>query len=196
MKKAKLKLSSMPITTKKGDAGSTSLLGGRRISKHDPRVEANGTLDELCSFLGLAKSFSKERSAKVILARIQKDVYTICAELAAGKKYAHTLKERICLQSIEWLETQLQVFEHSRRLRNSCFYLPGKTTLAGCFDVARTVARRAERDVVALKEKGFAFNRAIIVYLNRLSDLLYLLARSYEARASGERAGKVKGKKK
>jgi ATP:cob(I)alamin adenosyltransferase len=169
----------MGITTKKGDQGITSLYSGERVSKDDIRVEAYGTLDELCSFLGLSKSLIKNRKAKRLLESIQQDLFVIGAELAVNRKFFSKLEKRINNSYIGRLEKITVDLEKKKQFKECCFYLPGENCVCATLDIARTVTRRAERLVVTLKKKGILLNSFILIYLNRLSDLLYLLARSY-----------------
>lgn len=171
----------MSIVTKTGDKGKTSLLWeAGRVSKDDLRVEAYGTLDELCSFLGLSKSLIKDKKTREILESIQKDLFVIAAEMAAKPKYISKLERRIGPDSVNRLEKVIKEIEAQHTFEECCFYLPGETFLASTLDVARTIARRAERKAVTLKRKGYLKNNAIVIYLNRLSDLLYLFARISE----------------
>lgn len=172
----------MSITTKTGDNGDTSLLYGGRVSKDDLRIETNGILDELNSFLGLSKSLLKGRQQKGIIDRIQRDISTLISEIAAGTKSVHRLRRRIKKDDIRMLECLIKKLEKKRGLKRRSFAIPGKNTLSATLDIARTIARTAERRIVTLKNKKVVKSEIIPVYLNRLSDLLYLLARSYEKR--------------
>ncbi|MEW6101940.1 MAG: cob(I)yrinic acid a,c-diamide adenosyltransferase [Candidatus Omnitrophota bacterium] len=171
----------MAITTKGGDKGMTSLYFGKSVTKDHPRIAANGDLDELCSFLGLARSLVKKSNIKMLLKDIQKDLFVAGGEIAAERAYIGKLKSRIGKNDITRLEKVISSLEKSRTFRECCFYLPGESLLASSFDIARTVCRRAERQVVTLYRKRMLSNPYIIVYLNRASDLLYLFARSYES---------------
>lgn len=172
----------MSVTTKTGDKGITSLYMGGKVAKDDARVEAYGVLDELCSFLGLAKSFIKSKKCKKLIEFIQKDLFIICAELAIKVQFVHKLKRRIGVNEVDRLEIMIKELEGKSisKMRNFC--LPGENVVSGTLDVARTIARKAERRVVTLNRKGMLRNKQIIIYLNRLSDLLYLLARFCEKR--------------
>ena len=170
----------MGIVTKTGDKGRTSLLWGGRVAKDDLMVEAYGTVDELCSFLGLAKSLAPEKRVKGIIEDIQKDLFVIGAEAASRPRFIHKLAERIGEFHIKRLEKIINQFEAVKSFEECCFYLPGESLLSSSLDVARTVARRAERRLVALKRKKILKNDNCVIYLNRASDLLYLLARSYD----------------
>jgi cob(I)alamin adenosyltransferase len=169
----------MSIVTKRGDSGLTSLLCGSRVRKDDLRIEACGALDELNSFLGLSKSLSRYRAAKKIIDTAQRDLFVIGSEIASGK-FSYRLKKRIGQENIEALESTIERLEKDYKTKRLSFIIPGENSLSAIFDIARTVARRAERRTVTLKNKGMIKNKHIIIYLNRLSDLLYLLARSYE----------------
>jgi len=172
----------MAITTKKGDNGSTHLYYGGRVLKDHVKVEACGDLDELCSFLGLSRSLLKDKAIKKIISSMQEDLFIICAELATSSKFINKLKTRIDKTYVLRLEQIIAGLEGKRILKKRTFYIPGDNLLSSSLDIARTVARRCERHVVTLKKKGLLSNKWIIIYLNRLSDLLYLLARGYGRR--------------
>ena len=172
----------MPITTKTGDAGDTSLLYGVRVGKDDLRIEANGILDELSSFLGLSKSLLKGKEKKSAINKIQEHIVAISAEIATEADFLHTLPRKIRKADIRWLESAIEKLEKKRSLKKYVFVMPGRNTLSATLDIARTIARTAERRTIALKNRWALKNRDILVYLNRLSDFLYLLARSYEKR--------------
>lgn len=172
----------MSIVTKKGDKGRTSLFLGGGVAKDDPRVELDGTLDELCSFLGVAKSLAKRKSLKIRLESFQRDLFVIGAEVATAVPFLDKLSKRINKSDIGRLEKFIEELEKKRKPAERVFCLPGKNLLSGLLDVARTMARRAERRTVAAFKKRLVKNPSILVYLNRLSDLLYLLARSCEKR--------------
>ncbi len=167
----------MKIYTKTGDKGQTSLVYGTRVSKTDQRVEAYGTCDEGNSMIGLGISYLNdvEFSGKDKLLeefhKIQTDLFHVGAELATpyGKKVGWVLKE----ESIEEMETYIdELNEELPPFKN--FILPGGHPAGAAFHVARTVIRRAERNSVAL---GDEVNPLVIKYLNRLSDLLFIVAR-------------------
>jgi len=157
----------LKIYTKTGDHGETSLFGGARVAKHDPRIEAYGTVDELNSFIGVARASWPSSPLDAQLARIQSDLFDIGAHLAApgSSRFAGADLARVVEleQSIDAMESELPP------LRN--FVLPGGCAAAAQLHVTRTVCRRAERLIVALNDD------ASIVYLNRLSDFLFVAAR-------------------
>lgn len=170
----------MGIVTKKGDHGKTSLYFGGVVSKDHPRVELCGALDELSSFLGVAKCLLKDDGSRLWIGRVQKDLVTIGAEAATAAKHLPKLRVRMRATDVRRLEGYIGDLEARRRKKNFCFSVPGKCLVSSCLDVARTIARRAERRAVSLLKKKQLKNRDILVYLNRLSDLLYLLARKSE----------------
>jgi cob(I)alamin adenosyltransferase len=168
------------IYTRTGDQGETGLLGGVRVKKHDPRIEAYGTVDELNAMLGVVRSTHPSRRVDQILEHIQNELFTVGAELAtpaakevrAGKiEEAHVARLE---EMIDLCETELAPLKN--------FILPGGCPAASQLHLTRTVARRAERHVVNLSQSE-AVSPKIVVYLNRLSDLLFVLARFENARA-------------
>ena len=157
----------MKIYTKTGDRGETSLFGGTRVAKNDPRIEAYGTIDELNSFAGVARASWPSSPIDAQLARIQSDLFDIGAHLASPNSTRFTGADP---SRIGELESAIDAMESELPpLRN--FILPGGCAAAAHLHVARTVCRRAERLVVALHDE------ASIVYLNRLSDYLFVAAR-------------------
>ncbi len=168
----------MSITTKTGDKGKTSLCHGGRVYKDDIRIEAYGALDELCSFLGLARSLVKDRKAKGIIEVIQRDLFTIGQEIAARPDFTH----RLGPADVKRLEDIIDDLESRRRFKARSFSIPGGNIISSSMDIARTAARRVERLMVTLKKHGMLKNDQCLVYLNRASDILFLLARSYDKR--------------
>ena len=174
------------IYTRGGDAGQTSLGDGSRVDKHALRVEAYGTVDEANAVLGLARLHS-EGAIDAMLARIQNDLFDLGADLCvpiAGKQEAEE-KLRIIPEQVAWLERTIDRFNADLPALNS-FVLPGGTPAAAHLHAARTVCRRAERLVCQLIELApDATNPQAMVYLNRLSDLLFVLARIANTGAMG-----------
>lgn len=170
----------MKITTKKGDKGETYIFGGKAVPKYDLRIEAEGALDEAISFLGLAKAKIKTVRIKEVIRDIQKDLFKIIAEIAREKKDIPKLKERISLQDVRRLENIGNTIEKKVKTP-SCFVIPGVNEKSASLHVARTVVRRAERIVATLNKKS-KINPQILTYLNRLSDLLFVLARYEEGK--------------
>jgi len=177
----------MKITTKKGDRGLTRLLSGRRVRKDHPRLEAVGALDELNSFLGLAKSGIRRKWIRHILEECQRDVFTAGSEAACDPRDLRKLRERIGSREVERLEERIESAEKRLPAGSFSFALPGLTRTSALLDVARCTARRAERLLVALEGKKGVRNPHLLAYFNRLSDLLWLLARVEEGREKGTR---------
>ena len=172
----------MKIYTKTGDGGDTGLLGGGRVRKDDPRVTAYGQVDELCAVIGFALALEPQDFSREALERIQRDLFTMGAELATPEPATLgkvLLGNPIGDPEIEALETIIDAREQGLAPLTN-FILPGGTPKAAALHVARTVCRRAERAVVALA-RGARVSPAIVKYLNRLSDLLFVLARSANA---------------
>ena len=174
----------MSIVTKTGDSGTTGLMFNRRVSKCHPRVEAYGAVDELNSTLGLARATAEHDFVHSSVLAIQKELVTVMGELATlpedlprYQKAGYPLVTRQLTAKLDRLIKKIEA-------QNICFSswaTPGATTHSAALDVARTTCRRAERRVCALHEAGQLRNDEIIVFLNRLSDLLWLFARSAEA---------------
>ncbi len=157
----------MSITTKTGDKGLTGLFTGDRVAKFSPIMEANGTIDELDSFIGgEAKHYVPEEMAET-LERIQVQLYDLMAELASKRKYAKVGEE-----DVKWLEELIHRYEEEVQLKS--FVLPGSTIASAKLDVCRAIARRAERRVAKLV-LDYGFGQNALVYLNRLSDLLFIM---------------------
>ncbi|MEW6196269.1 MAG: cob(I)yrinic acid a,c-diamide adenosyltransferase [Bacteroidota bacterium] len=167
----------MKIYTKTGDKGETSLFGGKRVLKDDPRLNAYGTVDELNSILGLTAIEVQTDELKSIIKSIQNDLFTLGSDLATPmeKENKNFVIPRIDEKFSLRLESLIDKFDTQLPgLKN--FILPGGSKGAGYLHLARTVCRRAEREVVSLS-KVVDIGTHIIVYLNRLSDLLFVLAR-------------------
>lgn len=176
------------IYTKTGDDGTTGLVRGPRRRKDDLRIEAFGTVDEANSAVGMAR-LSSGGMPKVdnVLARIQNDLFDLGSDLATpgpDDPAATRASLRITAAQTEWLEKQIDHYNESLEPLTS-FVLPGGTPLAAALHLARTVARRAERLVVSLAAAEPDTNPEAVRYLNRLSDLLFVLARI--ANANGTR---------
>jgi cob(I)alamin adenosyltransferase len=172
----------MPISTKKGDKGFTGLLGGGRVPKYHLKPETYGTLDELNSFLGMARATSKDQKVREILFYIQNHLFIIGAELALSGGDRNLLKGDITQREVDWLSRLSYDFETSVKPEPG-FIIYGETQISSILDVARAVSRRVERLVAKMKSKKVLHNLKILEYLNRLSDVLYLLARYEEKKA-------------
>jgi cob(I)alamin adenosyltransferase len=167
----------MKIYTKTGDGGETGLFGGPRVSKDSLRIEAYGTVDELNSALGVARAQLARGEAETLVAEIQHDLFALGAQLATPDPAAHQTA-LVGPGQIEQLERAIDEFqERLEPLRE--FVVPAGTPAAAALHLARTVCRRAERRVVSLmRSASEPVAGEVVVYLNRLSDLLFVLARS------------------
>jgi cob(I)alamin adenosyltransferase len=182
----------MSIATKTGDEGETSLMYGRRVPKTDPRVDAYGCVDELNSALGLARASAGDSYLAEQVLELQKELVVVMGELAtAGEDMDRYRKDGFrqtdaamtdrLTSVVDDLENRLGKFKH--------WSVPGATTASAALEFARTVCRRAERRVAALMAEDSNFNREILRYLNRFSDVCWLLARSAEeGKSTGEKA--------
>ena len=171
------------IYTKKGDDGTTSLWYGGRVPKDSPRTEAYGTLDEACSALGLARALctagdgSEELAADIL--RLQDDLFVAGAELATAPEAAARLEDgvsRVTEAMVAELEGQIDRWMSEVELPPK-FVIPGGNQLSAQLDVARTVVRRAERQISELAEQGELASQTVIHFVNRASDLVYAMAR-------------------
>ena len=179
----------MKIYTKTGDAGSTGLFGGGRVPKDDDRVEAYGDVDELNAVLGVARSVEPMPRVDEVLVPVQRDLFAIGALLATpdrDKMAMHLQKARIDETRIGELERAIDEGEAELEPLKA-FIVPGGSPKAAALHVARTVCRRAERHVVRLQHH-VELPAIVVIYLNRLSDLLFTLARVANRRAG---AGEV-----
>jgi cob(I)alamin adenosyltransferase len=173
----------MSITTKKGDKGLTSLYLKGKVRKDNIRIEVCGSLDELSSFLGLSKSLVKKKKLKELFESIQKDLSLICTEVSTLPRFINRLSRRLNKSSIERLEMYIDKLEKKYSIKK-CFYLTGGNIISSFLCITRAIARRTERRVVTLKNKRKLKNPYILMYLNRLSDLLYILARIYQEKTT------------
>ena len=172
----------MKIYTKTGDKGETSLFGGKRVPKDDLRIEAYGAVDELNSLIGAARSFNDNKILDLVLSEIQNQLFVLGADLATPSDVKSPATKRITTRDYNTLEGIIDDFEGKLDPLNS-FILPGGTNAAAFLHNARAVCRRAERLVVSLRKKSEVSEEALI-FLNRLSDLLFVLAR-YTNKISG-----------
>lgn len=174
------------IYTRTGDDGTTGLVDGSRRPKHDPRMEAIGAVDEANSALGLAAVELAQSDHAALLTRVQNDLFDLGADLATpGDNFEpDEMTLRIVQSQVDWLEGEIDRLNAAMAPLTS-FILPGGSEAAARVHVARAATRLAERRAVALA-KADAVNPAAIAYLNRLSDLLFVLARAINARGSGD----------
>jgi cob(I)alamin adenosyltransferase len=162
------------IYTRTGDKGETGLVSGARISKDSPRVRAYGDIDELNSVLGLVRASSKDQEIGLALEGLQRDLFTVGADLASAREESHGVP-RITEEMIFALEKTIDKFQ-AKLPPLKAFILPGGGDTGALFHFARSVARRAERSIVALS-KTEKVNENLIPYINRLSDLLFVMGR-------------------
>ena len=168
----------MKIYTKTGDEGKTSLFDNSRVWKSDQRIMSYGAVDELNSSLGIALSMELDPEIKEILIRLQNDLFIVGSDLAnpdMSDKKIRTTKEMIIFleQKIDLIEPQLEPL--------TSFILPGGSLLASILHLSRTISRRAETHVIALSQNE-SINKDAAIYLNRLSDLMFILARAMNQR--------------
>ena len=171
----------MKIYTKKGDSGNTSLFGGQRVSKSSKRIDAYGTVDELNSILGMASSFGLSEKSAVLVETVQQQLFVLGADLATPASKDARI-ERIGHSEVEFLEKAIDEMEEDLEpLKN--FILPGGAQAGATLHFARTVCRRAERITVECRHEE-EISEVAIMYINRLSDFLFVLAR-YENSVAG-----------
>jgi cob(I)alamin adenosyltransferase len=171
------------IYTRRGDGGETGLLYGGRVSKTDQRLEACGTVDEAVSAMGLARSLVKTERLRDVIKEVQRELFTVGAELATDSKEYPKLVEHFSVVTPEMvtrLEGLIDEINQEIKLPRA-FIIPGASAASGAMDLSRSILRRAERRVVALKEQGILYNPQVMHYLNRLADLVFVMAR-YEDR--------------
>lgn len=165
----------MKIYTKTGDKGDTSLFGGQRVPKDAIRIDAYGTVDELNSVLGIVRADNTDPAVEKILAKVQSQLFYLGADLATPRSLSKKNIKRFEPKDAGPLEKIIDALEKNLKpLRN--FVLPGGSPVAARIHFARTVCRRAERTIVRLS-RNEDIGEGVIVYLNRLSDLLFVLAR-------------------
>lgn len=171
----------MKLYTRTGDDGYTGLLGDARVPKYAPRPEAYGTIDELSAALGLARAAARAGRSRDVLLEVQRRLYQMMTELAAAPDTAARF-ERITPAHVGELEGLTDELGAQIELPKD-FVVPGDTPAGAALDLARTVARRAERLIVRMVHAGELDNPEVMRYLNRLSSLLFVLARFEDAAA-------------
>lgn len=166
------------VYTKTGDKGKTGLIGGKRVEKHNLRLEAYGTIDELNSYIGLIRSFDIDTTIRKILEEVQSKLFTVGAHLAVDEDHEELKEKFTCSESeINILEKEIDRINSKLPDMNS-FILPGGNQLVSYTHIARTVCRRAERRISALMEI-VEISPNILKYVNRLSDYLFVVARKF-----------------
>ena len=165
----------MKIYTKTGDKGQTSLIGGTRVSKHHIRIEAYGTVDELNSWIGLIRDQDIPSSVTEILKEVQDRLFTIGSSLASDPEKSRMKIPDLNEKDVKLLENEIDRM-NAELPELKAFILPGGNTTVSYCHIARCICRRAERNVTHLSEESFVAD-LVIIYLNRLSDYLFVLAR-------------------
>lgn len=171
----------MSIATKHGDQGQTGLIGGERISKADLRVEAYGTIDELNSVLGFARSICEDAEVRELTKSVQRELFAVSGSVA-NPQSSQREAPYVTAEMVEALTAEVNRIERMEGILSD-WSLPGEHAAAAAYDVARAVCRRAERAVVRVADAGEDIGPNVIMYLNRLSDLLWLCGRLLELRA-------------
>lgn len=172
------------VTTGTGDTGYTGLLGEQRVPKYDPRPETFGTVDEATSALGLARAHSADSRVREIILHMQRDLYVLMAELATPEENLDAIGMHVTADHVTWLEETEAQLKADVEIPNK-FVIPGDTVDGAALDLARTVIRRAERMTARLLHEGVTRNKDMLRYLNRLSDVVFILARYIEAKQGG-----------
>lgn len=168
------------VTTRGGDKGFTGLLGAERVPKYDSRIEALGLVDEATSALGVARANAQEDRVRNAILRFQQVLYRLMAELATTPEAAAKVNiARIEATDVEALESLADELKREVEIGNR-FIIPGETVSGATIDFARTVVRRAERHLVRMVHAGEIDNPEVLRYLNRLSDVLFVMARYVE----------------
>ena len=177
----------MSIATKTGDDGTTAVMYGRRVPKTDARIAANGAVDELNAALGVVRATLLDPIVTEKILAIQKELVVLMGELAVvpedRERYAAGGFQFVDAASVDRLTAHIDDLEKNHRISYDGWATPGATPGSAALDMARTVCRRAERQVLVLAETGAPVNPEIVRYLNRLSDLCWLWARWVETRA-------------
>ena len=174
----------MSIVTKTGDKGETSLMYGHRVSKGDARVDAYGCIDELTAALGLARSVSTDKFISDEILAVQKDLIVLMGELATAQndreRYVKDGFQLTTAAMVDRITAVIVDLEKDESLYPKDWVIPGATSVSAALDFARVTCRRAERHIAGLSASDAEFNIEILRYLNRLSDLLWILARYVE----------------
>jgi len=171
------------VYTRKGDKGTTALVGGTRVAKDSPRLEAYGAIDELNAVVGLARAFARDMgtagagnaSLDDLLKALQNELFDLGSELATPPTGEYEGMFRIGAAEVTALEKRIEEYRTGLEPLRS-FVLPGGGRVTGCLHLARTVCRRAERDILRLS-RGEPVGKHVLAYINRLGDLLFVLSR-------------------
>jgi cob(I)alamin adenosyltransferase len=168
------------VTTETGDEGYTDLLGSVRVPKYHRRPEAYGTVDEATSLMGLARAFAGPGQLNELISGLQKDLYTLMAELATTPENYAKVDFKIRGEDVARLDNLGEELKARTEIGRE-FVIPGGSVVGAALDVGRTVVRRAERQIARLYHEGDVTNPEVLRYLNRLSDVLFILARAEDA---------------
>jgi cob(I)alamin adenosyltransferase len=171
------------VTTGTGDTGYTGLLGAERVAKYDPRPDTFGTVDEATSALGMARAMTQDPQVKKIIYDVQNELYYLMAELATTPENYEKMGFRMTVEHVHRLEQVEESLKQEVEIPNK-FIVPGDSPDGAALDMARTIIRRAERMAVKLLHDGVIENGEVVRYLNRLSDLIFILARYIEVKSS------------
>lgn len=171
------------VTTGTGDTGYTGLIGEQRVPKYDLRPDTFGTVDEATSALGLARAVAQDQRVKDLIFHIQQELYLLMGELATPPENYEKMGLRMTAEHVRWLEQQEEELKREVEIPNK-FVIPGDTLDGAALDLARTIIRRAERMAVKLLHEKVIQNIEVVRYLNRLSDLIFILARFIEVKSS------------
>ncbi len=173
----------MKVYTKRGDDGTTGLLYGGRVDKDDLRTRAYGTTDEAVSALGMARAGLVDGEWHDVVLAVQRELFVVGAQLATHTDHWERLIDgvsRTTREMVDRLEARIDALTERFPLPQE-FVVPGQSTAGAAIDLARTIVRRAEREVVAMRRAGLLPDETPLRYLNRLSDYLFVLARSVES---------------
>ena len=176
------KTTKISITTKTGDQGDTRLFSGEKVRKNSARLDAYGDLDELVSILSVARHHVSHKNLKSDILLLQRQLFTVGAELATTRGKLNRLKQRVDEEMLQEMENKRMALEELVEIPRG-FVIPGNTQASAYLDCARTIARRCERKAVALFNNRDLDNKILLIWLNRLSDYLYLMARSEEKKS-------------
>ncbi|HKC84090.1 MAG TPA: cob(I)yrinic acid a,c-diamide adenosyltransferase [bacterium] len=174
------------MTTRTGDGGETGLFGKGRVRKSDPRIEALGDLDEAQSAIGVARAMAPKSVLGRELLDLQRGLYLAMSEVATPEEDQARLPKRLDGAAVEKLDRVLDLVRKTARIEGQ-FVIPGENAISAALDQARTVSRRAERRVVECVDAGQVSGAVLLPWLNRLSDVLFVLARSVDKRATKAR---------
>jgi cob(I)alamin adenosyltransferase len=190
------KRASARVTTRTGDGGETSLFGKGRVRKTDPRIVALGDLDEAQSAIGVARAMAPKSTMGRQLLELQQGLYVAMSEVATPHEDLARLKTRLDAAALAKLDSALEWLKERTPIEGR-FIVPGENPISAALDYARTVARRAERSVVACVDAGAVSGDVLLPWLNRSSDLLFVLARTVDksrpsttAKKAGRRAAR------